>query len=99
MLLGWLSLVAALFGGAGEAPFFLTAGMVLLPLGLGFWFRWRWSRWAGFALFAAVIAWAVWQIGQQRVWLLSTALLLTSLETMLCLRRWPRGSPDSPLPR
>ncbi|HVA46437.1 MAG TPA: hypothetical protein VNH11_08690 [Pirellulales bacterium] len=89
MLLGWLSLLAGIFGGAGETPFYLGAGVVLLPLGLGFWFRWRWSRWAGLAFFAAVAAWAVWQILHQRLWFLSLALLLTSVETLLCLRRWP----------
>ena len=88
MLLGWLSLVAAVFGGAGEEPFFLAAGAALLPLGLGFWFRWQWSRWAGFALFVAVASWAVWQLAHQRVLFLSTVLLLTSLATLLCLRRW-----------
>lgn len=90
MLLGWLSLIAAVFGGAAEEPYFLTSGIALVPLGLGFWFRWRWSRWAGFVLLATVAGWAIWQLVNQQVWLLSTALLLMSLETMLCLRRWPR---------
>lgn len=88
-LLGWLSLSAAVFGGAGESPYYLTAGLTLLPLAVGFWFRWLWARWAGFVVFSAVAAWAVWQIAQQRVWIMAIALLLTSVETLWCLWRWP----------
>lgn len=90
MLLGWLSLVAALFAGAGEEPYFLAGGVTLLPLGLGFWFRWRWSRWAGFLLFVGVASWAVWQLAHQRLLFMSTVLLLTSLETLVCLWGWTR---------
>ena len=89
IVLGWLSLVAALIGGAGEAPYFLLGGMSLLPLGIGFWFRWRWARWAGGLVFTCVAAWAIWQLIQTRVVLLSVALLLTSLETLICLWAWP----------
>lgn len=87
-LLGWLSLAAAMIGGAGETRYFLAAGLILLPLSVGFWFRWTWSRWAGLLLFAAVAAWAVWHLAQQRVILLPVALLLTSAETLWCLWRW-----------
>jgi uncharacterized membrane protein YtjA (UPF0391 family) len=97
MVLGWLSLVAAIIGGAGEAPYFLLGGISLLPLGIGFWFRWRWARWAGLLLFAGIAAWAAWQLVHKRVLLLSIALLLTSIETLLCLRAWPSRprNPDS----
>ena len=88
MLLGWLSLVAAILGGAGEEPYFFAGAMTLLPLGLGFWFRWSWARWAGFLLFAGVLAWSGWQLIHNRLWLLSIALLLTSAETLICLRAW-----------
>jgi hypothetical protein len=90
LLLGWLSLVAAVLGGDAESPYFLYAGMTLLPLGLGFWFRWRWARWAGVLLFTCVLGWAGWQLVHNRLWLLSIALLLTSVETLICLRGWPR---------
>jgi hypothetical protein len=89
IVLGWLSLVAAIIGGAGEAPYFLMGGMSLLPLGIGFWFRWSWVRWAGVLVFSCVAAWAICQLIQTRVVLLSIALLLTSLETLICLRAWP----------
>lgn len=88
-LLGWLSLAAAILGGAGEARYYLLAGVTLLPLSIGFWFRWSWARWAGFLLFALVAIWAVWQLSHQRVIFLSVALLLTSAETLCCLWRWP----------
>lgn len=91
-LLGWLSLAAAIIGGAGEARYYLAAGAMLLPLSIGFWFRWSWARWAGFLLFTAVAAWAVWQLAHQRVILMSVALFLTSAETLWCLWRWPPGS-------
>ena len=97
IVLGWLSLVAAVIGGAGEAPYFLLGGMSLLPLGIGFWFRWRWARWAGMLVFSAVVAWAIWQLAHRHVALLSIALLLTSLETLICLWAWPsqrRGPPE-----
>jgi hypothetical protein len=77
-------------GGDAESPYFLYAGMTLLPLGLGFWFRWRWARWAGVLLFTCVLGWAGWQLVHNRLWLLSIALLLTSVETLICLRGWPR---------
>ena len=89
MVLGWLSLVAAIIGGAGEMPYFLLGGTALLPLGIGFWFRWRWARWAGFVLFGCVAGWAAGRLVVGRHWLLSIALLLTSIETLLCLRAWP----------
>jgi hypothetical protein len=89
MLLGWLSLVAAVVGGEAEAPSFLAAGVTLVPLGLGFWFRWSWARWAGFLLFTGVLGWAGWQLVHNRLWLLAIALLLTSVETLICLRAWP----------
>lgn len=88
-LLGWLSLAAAVLGGAGEARYFFAAGLTLLPLSIGFWFRWSWARWAGLLLFAFVAGWALWQLAQQHVMLLSIALLLTSGETLWCLWRWP----------
>lgn len=88
-LLGWLSLAAAIIGGAGEERYYLTAGVVLLPLSIGFWFRWSWARWLGLLLFAMVAGWAVWQLAHQRVLLMSIALLLTSAETLWCLWRWP----------
>lgn len=94
-LLGWLSLAAALIGGAGEAPYYLAAGLTLLPLAIGFWFRWTWSRWAGLGIFFAVALWSIWQLAHWRVMLLGIALLLTSLETLFCLWRWPiRRGPD-----
>lgn len=89
MLLGWLSLVAAILGGAGESSYFLAGAVTLLPLGLGFWLRWSWARWAGFLLFAGVLTWAGWQLVHNRLWLLSIALVLTSVETLICLRAWP----------
>jgi cation transport ATPase len=92
MLLGWLSLVATVLGGAGESPYFLAGAATLLPLGLGFWFRWSWARWAGFLLFTSVLAWAGWQMIHNRLWFLSIALLLTSVETLICLRAWPRAA-------
>lgn len=94
-LLGWLSLAAALVGGAGENRYYLAAGLTLLPLSIGFWFRWWWARWAGFVIFFAVAAWAVWQIAHLRVLLMATALLLTSLETLWCLCRWPAAVRDA----
>lgn len=90
-LLGWLSLAAAIIGGAGEARYYLAAGVLLLPLSIGFWFRWSWARWAGFLLFTAVAAWAVWQLSHHRVIFMSVALFLTSAETLWCLWRWPPG--------
>jgi hypothetical protein len=95
MLLGWSSLVAAVIGGAGEAPYYLYGAAALLPLGIGFWFRWSWARWAGLLLFACVAAWSAWQLMHNRLWLLSIALLLTSIETLLCLRAW-RSLPQTP---
>ncbi|MGH7134238.1 MAG: hypothetical protein ACREHD_00775 [Pirellulales bacterium] len=88
-LLGWLSLTAAVVGGAGEARYYLAAGLTLLPLSIGFWFRWSWARWLGFVVFFVVATWAIWQIAHLRVLLMSIALLLTSLETLWCLWRWP----------
>ena len=88
-LLGWLSLAAAVVGGAGEAPYYLAAGLTLLPLAIGFWFRWRWARWLGFGVFLAVAVWEILQIAHFRVLLLAIALLLMSLETLWCLWRWP----------
>lgn len=87
-LMGWLSLGAAMVGGAGEAPYYLAAGLTLLPLGIGLWFRWTWARWLGMLLFCAIAGWAGWQLLQGRLWLLSIALLLTSFETIWCLWKW-----------
>lgn len=87
--LGWLSLAAATFGGAGEAPYYLAAGLILLPLGIGLWFRWPWARWIGLLLFCMVAAWAAWQLMHGRLRLLSVAFLLTSVETIWCLLKWP----------
>lgn len=84
-LLGWLSLTAGAMGGEGEAPFFLAGGLALLPLGIGFWFRWRWARSVGLLVFAAIAVWCVWQLAHNRLWLLSIAWLLTSAETIWCL--------------
>ena len=94
-LLAWLSLTAATIGGSGEAPYYLAAGLILLPLAIGFWFRWSWARWSGFIVFAAVAVWAVWQLVHQRLLLMSIALLLTSAETLWCLWRWPVVEPHS----
>lgn len=96
-VLGWVSLAAATFGGAGEAPYYLAAGFILFPLAIGFWFRWTSARWAAFVTFGTVAAWACWQLAQQRVLLLSIALLLTSAETLWCLWHWPvrRANGDS----
>lgn len=91
-LLGWLSLAAAMLGGAGEGPYYLAAGLTLMPLAIGFWFRLSWARWAGFIVFAGVAGWAVWQLAHERVFLMSLALLLTSAETLWCLWRWPAAS-------
>jgi hypothetical protein len=105
VLLAWLSLAAALIGGAGEGPYYLAAGLTLMPLAIGFWFRWSWARWAGFAVFAGVAGWAVWQLAHRQVLLMSIALLLTSAETLWCLWRWPApsdppsGSADGPVDR
>lgn len=87
--LGWFSLAAATFGGEGEAPYYLVTSLTLLPLAIGFWFRWSWSRWAGFVIFGVIMVWAIWHLAHQRVLLLSIALLLTSAETLWCLWRWP----------
>jgi hypothetical protein len=88
-VLGWVSLAAATFGGAGESPYYLAASFILVPLAIGFWFRWWWARWAGFLTFGTVAVWALWQLSHQRLLLMSTALLLTSAETFWCLWFWP----------
>jgi MFS family permease len=98
IVLGWLGLIAAMFGGEGESPYFLVAGAVLLPLGLGFWFHWRWARWLGFVVFIGIAAWALWQLAHLRLKLLSIALLLMSVETLLCLRKWPQPRADESAP-
>jgi hypothetical protein len=94
-LLGWLSLAAAVIGGAGEAPYYLAAGLTLLPLAIGFWFRWTWARWLGIGVFFTIALWSIWQIVHLRVMLLAIALLLTSLETLVCLWRWPVAAPHA----
>lgn len=90
LVLGWMCLVGALLGGAGEAPYYSTAGAVLTPLGVGLLFRWHWARWLGLGVFALVACWSIWQLLHGQVWQLATALLLVSGETMWCLWRWGR---------
>lgn len=90
IVLGWVCLVAALLGGAGESRYYSAAGLVLTPLGVGLLFRWRWARWAGLTVFTAVACWSVWRLAHGQVWLLSLALLLVSGEVLWCLARWGR---------
>ncbi len=90
LILGWVSLVGAVLGGAGESPYYTASGVVLTPLGVGLLFRWQWARWAGLGVFTIVGCWSVWQMIHGQVWLLAVALLLVSGETMWCLWRWGR---------
>lgn len=83
-----MCLVGAVLGGAGEAPYYSAAGVLLTPLGVGLLFRWQWARWLGLTLFTAVGCWSAWRLVHGQVWLLAIALLLASGETIWCLWRW-----------
>lgn len=91
-LLGWTSLLASFWGGAGEAAIFLGAGVVLVPMGLGLLFRWTLARWIALVVFTSVIIWSAWQLVIGRAWLLPVALILASAETLWCVAHWHRRS-------